>query len=178
AYRLAIRLVDAGSGAEGTFTTRVEVPKLDGGSLQLSDVMMASSIVYAGDDWKSRFVKKDRLIVPNPIGAYMHGKQLTGYFEIYGLHRDPEGLSRYEVRYTIAPRTLSRPQGLPPAVPATDKPFVTSSFKNEAVRSDVNEDIRVDIGALAPDTYDLVLTVRDLVGGGETTSRKSFSIID
>jgi hypothetical protein len=38
--------------------------------------------------------------------------------------------------------------------------------------------IRVDVGALASDTYDLVLTVRDILSGAETTSRSSFAILD
>jgi GWxTD domain-containing protein len=178
AYRLGIRLVDPASGAEGTYTTRVEVPELDGRKLALSDVQMASSIVYAGDDWRSRFVKKDRLIVPNPIGAYAHGKQLTGYFEIYGLKLNPEGASRYEVKYSIAPRSLTRAQGWLPAAGTVDKPFVTSSFTNEAGASDVEEELRVNVDALATDTYELVLTVHDLVSGGETTSRTGFSLLN
>ncbi len=178
AYRLAIRLVDPNSNAEGTYTTRVEVPELDGRKLALSDVLMASSIVYAGDDWRSRFVKKDRLIVPNPIGAYAHGKQLTGYFEIYGLKLNPEGTSRYEVKYTIAPRSLTRAQGWLPKPGAVEKPFVSSSFTNEAGASEVEEELRVDVDALATDTYDLVLTVHDLVSGSETTSRTGFSLLN
>lgn len=178
AYRLAVRVWDPASKASGTFTTRVEVPRLDGRALATSDVLMASSIVYADDSWKSRFVKKDRLIVPNPIGAYAKGKQLTGYFEIYGLQPDPQGMTRYEVRYLIAPRSVSRTQGFLPGDGAVEKPFVTSSFKNEGVTSEVVEELRVDVAALASDTYDLVLTVRDLVANSETTSRTAFSILD
>jgi len=138
----------------------------------------SSSIIYAGDDWRSRFVKKDRLIVPNPIGAYAHGKQLTGYFEIYGLQPNPEGVCRYEVRYTIAPRSLTRAQGWLPAPGPLDNPFVTSSFTNEAGASEVEEELRVNVDALATDTYELVLTVHDLVSGVETTSRTGFSLLN
>lgn len=177
AYRLAVRVWDPASQASSTYTTRVEVPRLDGRALATSDVLMASSIVYADDSWKSRFVKQDRLIVPNPIGAYAKGKELTGYFEIYGLRPDSEGMTRYEVRYMIAPRSVSRPQGFLPGDGKTEKPFVTSSFKSEAVTSDVVEELRVDVAALASDTYDLVLTIKDLVAGAETTSRTAFSIL-
>jgi GWxTD domain-containing protein len=176
-YRLAIRIVDA-KGGEGTYTTTVEVPRLDGRELALSDVLMATSIVYAGDDWRSRFVKNDRLIVPNPLGAYPRGRSLVGYFEIYGLRLDPAGVGRYEVRYAIAPRRIGRGQGFLPSETASRQPFVTSSFRNEAGASQVVEELRVDVGALDSDTYDLVLTVHDLVSGSETTSRSSFSILD
>ena len=176
-YQLAVRIWDPASQAAGTYTTRVEVPRLDGRMLATSDVLMASSIVFADDKWKSRFVKQDRLIVPNPIGAYAKGKQLTGYFEIYGLRPDAQGMTRYEVRYLIAPRSVARSQGFLPGEGSNEKPFVTSSFKNESVTADVVEELRVDVGELASDTYDLVLTIKDLVAGAETTSRTAFSIL-
>jgi len=175
-YRLAIRIADSG-GAEGTYTTTIEVPALTGRELALSDVLMASSIVYAGDDWRSRFVKNDRLIIPNPLGAYPRGRSLVGYFEIYGLQLDSGGVGRYEVRYAIAPRSIGRGQGLLPAE-SGGKPYVTSSFRSESGTPEVIEELRIDIAALDSDVYDLVLTIRDLVSGGQTQSRTSFSILE
>jgi len=177
-YRLAIRCRDSKSGEEGAYTTTVEVPRLDGRRLSLSDVQMASSIVYAGDDWKSRFVKKDRLIVPNPIGIYPRGQSLVGFFEIYGLQLDAESTCRYQVTYAIAPRTPGRAQGWLPEAGTFEKPFVTSQFTNDGGSSDLEEELRVDVSALASDVYDLVLTVRDLVAGTEATRRSRFSILD
>jgi GWxTD domain-containing protein len=176
-YRLAIRIADSG-GAEGTYMTSVEVPHLSGRELALSDILMASSIVYAGDDWRSRFVKNDRLIVPNPLGAYPRGRSLVGYFEIYGLRLDDTGVGRYEVRYAIAPRSIGRGEGLLPEAAPGRKPYVTSTFRSEAGTSQVIEELRIDITALESDLYDLVLTVHDLIANVETASRSSFSILD
>jgi len=177
-YRLAIHCRDSKSGSEGAYTTTVEVPRLDGRALALSDVQMASSIVYAGDDWKSRFVKKDRLIVPNPIGIYPRGRSLVGFFEIYGLKLDAESICRYEVTYAIAPRSPGRAQGWLPEPGTFEKPFVTSKFTGDGGTSDLEEELRVDVSSLASDVYDLVLTVRDLVAGTEATRRSRFSILD
>ena len=176
-YRLAIRIVDSG-GAEGTYMTSVEVPHLSGRQLALSDILMASSIVYAGDDWRSRFVKNDRLIIPNPLGAYPRGRSLVGYFEIYGLRLDDTGVGRYEVRYAIAPRSIGRGEGLLPEAAPGRKPYVTSTFRSEAGSAQVIEELRIDITALDSDLYDLVLTVHDLISNEETQSRSSFSILD
>jgi GWxTD domain-containing protein len=177
-YRLSIRCRDAKSGAEGTYVTLVEVPRIDDRSLSLSDVQMATSIVYAGDDWRSRFVKKDRLIVPNPIGIVPRGKPLVGYFEIYGLQLDANSTCRYEVVYSIAPRSPGRPQGWFPDPGSFAKPFVTSRFTGDGGTSNLEEELRVDVASLASDAYDLVLTVRDLVAGTEATRRSRFSILD
>lgn len=177
-YRLAIRCRDPKSGSEGTYVTMVEVPRFDGRQLALSDVQMATSIVYAGDDWRSRFVKKDRLIVPNPIGIVTRGKSLVGYFEIYGLQLDAASTCHYEVTYAIAPRSLGRAQGWFPESGTFEKPFVTSTFTGDGGTSDLEEDLRVDVSSLASDAYELVLTVRDLVAGTEATRRSRFSILD
>jgi GWxTD domain-containing protein len=177
-YRLGIRFVDQQSGAEGAYVTDIEVPRLDGRELALSDIQMASRIVFAGDDWRSRFVKKDRLVVPNPIGAYQRDKQLTGYVEIYGLELDPAGVCHYEITYSILPRTAGRPPGWTPAEGSLQRPFVRSTFKGDGGTRDLVEDLRIEIGSLASDAYDLVLTVRDLVSNAEATSRSSFSIVD
>ena len=53
-----------------------------------------------------------------------------------------------------------------------------SSFKGDGGTSDLVEDLRIDVGTLASDAYDLVLTVKDLVAGTQATSRSSFSILD
>lgn len=176
-YRLGIRLVDLGSGDEGTYVTGIEVPRLDGRQLELSDVQMASSILYAGEDWRSRFVKNDRLVVPNPIKAYPRGRQLLGYYEVYGLKLDTDRVCHYEVKYTIAPRSLTRAEGWFPPEGSSQKPFVTSSFTDLGGTSELVQELRVDVGALDSDTYDLVLTVKDLLTGAEATARSSFSIL-
>lgn len=177
-YRMSIRLADLGSEAEGTYTTQIEVPRLDGHRLALSDIQMATSIVYAGDDWRSRFIKKDRLVIPNPIAIYARGKTLTGYVEIYGLSLAEDGMCRYQMTYTIAPRGIARTEGWFPDPAPVQKPFVTASFNGDGGTRELVEELRIDVGALASDNYEFVLHVRDLVGGGEATSRTVFTILD
>jgi hypothetical protein len=177
-YRLALRMIDTQSQNEGAYTTDVVVPHKDGSELALSDLQMATRIVYASRDWKSRFVKNDHLVVPNPIGIYQRGRELTGYFEIYGLTLDPEQLCRYKVTYQILPRGKVRGEGWLPRSEEVDKPFVSSTFSgtgNTPMRIEV---LRIDIANLQQDVYDLVLTVQDLVAGNQATARSAFSIIE
>jgi hypothetical protein len=177
-YRLALRMIDTQSQNEGAYTTDVVVPHKDGSELALSDLQMATRIVYASRDWKSCFVKNDHLVVPNPIGIYQRGRELTGYFEIYGLTLDPEQLCRYKVTYQILPRGKVRGEGWLPRSEEVDKPFVSSTFSgtgNTPMRIEV---LRIDIANLQQDVYDLVLTVQDLVAGNQATARSAFSIIE
>lgn len=177
-YRMALRLVDLYSKDEGAYTTDVFVPTIEENTLALSDLQMASSIVYAGSDWVSRFIKNDRLVIPNPIGVYRRGHQLTGYFEIYGLELDPDSVCHYQVTYRILPRGQVRAQGWLPPSKSMSKPFVASSFFGTGNTSMRIEELRIDVGNLKQDIYDLVLTVKDTVSGTEATKRASFSIID
>lgn len=177
-YRLAIRIADTTGGSEGAYTTWIDVPRLDGQKLALSDVQLASSIIYADNSWPSRFVKHDRLVVPNPIKIYRKGHPLTGYYEIYGLSLDPQRVCHYEVRYTIEPRSLKHANGwFPPSEPE-QQAYVSARFADEGGFADLVQELRVDIGTLSSDTYDLVLTVRDLQSGVEATSRTSFALLD
>jgi GWxTD domain-containing protein len=177
-YRLALRLVDEFSGDEGAFTTDIYVPEKRGDALVLSDLQMASRIVYAGRDWRSRFVKNDRLVVPNPIGIYRRGNQVTGYIEIYGLGLDNEQLCRYEVTVRILPRGTVRPDGWLPGSTPVQKPFVSSSFTGTGNTRMRIEELRIDVANLDQDVYDLELTVDDLVSGTRATTRAAFSIIE
>lgn len=177
-YRLAVRLIDLISNNEGTYTTYVSVPKVNDAVLALSDMEMATRIVFAGDDWRSRFVKRDRLVVPNPIGVYQRDNVLTSYFEIYGLEPDPEGVCRYQVTYSIVPRTEMQAEGWFPGATPPGRPFVSSSFMGVGVGRDLVEELRIDVNSLDQDAYDLVLTVTDLVSGKEASARSAFSVLD
>jgi len=177
-YRLALRFVDLVSGQEGTYLTDITVPRFDSRQLALSDIEMATKIVYAGDDWRSRFVKNDRLVIPNPISVYQRGRTLTGYFEIYGLQLDAEHTSHYRVTYSIVPRSRSKSQGWFPASGTVERPFATESFTGDGGTTDLVEELRIDVGSLSADAYDVVLTVRDLVAGTEASAQGRFSILD
>ena len=176
-YRLALRLADGFGKGEGTYLTDLEVPPLHGRQLALSDIEMATKIIYADPSWHPRFVKKDRLVVPNPIGVYRKSGALTGYFEIYGLQLDARDVCRYEVTYTLVPRSLRRAEGWFPASTPQQRPFVTASFTGEGGTSELVEELRIDIAALDEDVYDLELTVKDLVSGQQATQRGSFTVL-
>ncbi len=161
-YRLALRVEDQGGGAAGTFVADVRVPEFPAGRLALSDLELATFIGTTADSGAGRFVKHDRVVVPNPVALYRRGKQLTAYFEIYGLHVDATGHSRYEVSYALVQRETAR-RG--PGKDRNAAPYVRASFNGVADRSDPVEEIHLDVSAVKADAYDLVVTVRDLLDG-------------
>jgi GWxTD domain-containing protein len=177
-YRLALRFTDTNGNGEGTYLTDLDVPRLDGRELAISDVEMATKIIYADPSWHPRFVKKDRLVVPNPIGVYHKETPLLGYFEIYGLALDENQMCRYQVTYRLVPRSLQRHEGWFPQEGTYQKPFVTASFTGEGGTTELVEELRIDISELDEDVYDLSLSVTDLVGGGEATTRSTLTLLE
>lgn len=172
-YRIAVRVVDLASAAEGSFVADVVIPAL-GGGLGLSDIELASAIA-APDAERRRFEKNGRLVLPHPISTYRQSDALTAYFEIYGLRASAER-SSYRISYQIISRPRRRHDGWMRrgAEPAAS---VTSSFTTSAATSNPVEELRIDIGSLEPADYDLVVTVQDLMGGGEVTSATAFSVV-
>jgi GWxTD domain-containing protein len=175
-YRLALRVVDLRTSAEGLFAADLEVPPLDASRLQLSDLELATQIDPLAPQESSRFAKGTRRVLPNPIGIYHAGQALTGYFEIYGLQQDSERHSRYEVTYTITPRSEAPAQGWFPSSSSGKNPSVSSSFTNEGTEASVAEELRVDVSSLAKGDYDLVLTVQDLQAKTTSSSQTAFRI--
>ncbi|HZM15963.1 MAG TPA: GWxTD domain-containing protein [Candidatus Krumholzibacteria bacterium] len=167
-YLLALRLLDLRSGDQGSYTTEVVIPDLRRTRLALSDIELATSIAPAGAYRLSRFAKRDRLVLPNPIGAYGLDKQVTAYFEIYGLQLDEQRRGRYRISYRILPVSSSRNE---------PRPVVTSSFLSESQTTDCAEELRIDVGELGEAAYELVIEIQDLVGGAHAETRTPFSAL-
>ncbi len=76
------------------------------------------------------------------------------------------------------PRSLTHEQGWFPSPGETSRPFVSSSFEGDGGTAERVEELRIDIASLSEDSYDLVLTVEDLISGQQATSRTAFSILE
>ena len=173
-YRLTLRLVDLGASSAGTYTTDVMVADLASPRLALSDIQLASSITPAGDYDGSRFVKNDRLVLPNPIAVYSESQLLTAYFEIYGLTLEANQRGRYRVSYQILPQAPAVGKRRRARKP---RPTVTSSFIAETAVACPVEELRIDVSELPEGVFELLISLTDLVGGGETVAQARFTIL-
>lgn len=173
-YRLTLRLVDLGASNAGTYTTDVMVADLASPRLAISDIQLATSIAPAGDYAGSRFVKNDRLVLPNPIAVYTQPQLLTAYFEIYGLTLEANQRARYRVSYQILPQAPAADRRRRTRKP---RPTVTSSFIAEAAVACPVEELRIDVSELPEGVFELLLGLTDLVGDGETVAQTRFSIL-
>ena len=153
--RLVVR--DPATGAMGAVAQRLEVPPA--GTLRLSTPIVSDQVIRptTRDEKPRAAVAAHRAFAP--------GGGLYCEFEVFGAARDraegaPRVLSGLEVR--AADGTVVR-QG-PPTRIASDR-------EGRVVRL-----VGLDLGGLAEGPYELVLDVRDEVGGGRIERREPFTI--
>ncbi len=173
-YRLTLRLTDLGASNAGTYTADVLVADLASPRLALSDIQLATAIVPAAGYASSRFAKNERLVLPNPIAVYSSARHLTAYFEIYGLVLDENQRARYRISYQILPHTPAANRRRRAQKP---RPTVISSFIAEAAVARPGEELRIDLGELEEGSYELLIGLTDLVGGGEAAAHTRFSVL-
>ena len=176
-YRLAVWIRDTRSGDSSRIVADLLVPRLDGEGLAVSDLELASWIGPDAGTWSPRFNKRDRIVVPNPAGTYTPPSLFLGYFEIYGLQLDAQGLSRYQVAYSIRPREGRPASGWFPKPGREESPSVTAQFIGAGKASDLHELLRIDLSALESGAHEMEITVRDLVAGTETTTQTRFALL-
>jgi len=77
-----------------TFVENYAVPEL-----LVSDIEMASLITSSKPG--NKYNKNDLLVIPNPSRTYSKKKPVYLYFEIYNLHKNLKGSSKFTIDYTL-----------------------------------------------------------------------------
>lgn len=105
-YRMAVTVVEKGSGRFATVRREVECDDLEGG-IAMSDLELARTIGSARD--VSAFNRGPLEVVPRPSGRYRAGQPVPVYFEVYHVGIDKHGARKYTVEYSVRstePRSL------------------------------------------------------------------------
>ncbi|MCH8020530.1 hypothetical protein IH785_11775 [candidate division KSB1 bacterium] len=77
----------------------IEVPSFENDKLNLSDLELAFNIVPF--DSNSAFNRGELSIVPNPSTKFKKSEPLFLYYEIYNLTKDEQGVTLFEIEYSI-----------------------------------------------------------------------------
>lgn len=176
-YRYAVQVEASGSGRTGVVRGGIEVPRLIGRELALSDVVLASRV--GEDSGPPRFIRRGLVVLARPTLEFRRQDPLHLYYEIYGLDPDGDGRRRFRVDYTVRAERLERGalerlfQGLQGLVGVREEERATTfSFDREALPFEgtdaVAEHVSLDTSALLPGDYALAVGVTDWVGGGTT----------
>jgi VWFA-related protein len=154
--RLVVR--DAASDAMGAVAQRFEVPAP--AALRLSTPIVSDQVVppQARGDKPRAAVAAHRTFAP--------GGGLYCEFEVFGAPRDPaDGAPRVSSGLEVRAADGTAVRQAPPTRIASDR-------EGRVVRL-----VGLDLGGLAEGPYELVLDVRDEVGGGRIERREPFTIV-
>lgn len=176
-YRYAVQVEATGSGRTGVARGVIEVPRLAGPELTLSDVVLAARVGEGAGP--PRFVRGGVAVLARPSLEFGGEDPLHLYYEAYGLDPDDADRRRFRVDYTVRAERLERGalerlfQGLQGLVGVREEERATTfSFEREAPASEgtdaLVEHVSLDTSALPPGDYVLAIEVTDLVGGGTT----------
>ena len=176
-YHLGVEVTDDERRLMGAYTREIDVEPYVGDALMLSDIEMAGSVV---EDAQVQ-LKGGRKVVPMPSKTYRPGQPVSIYYEVYGLGKDEFGQTHYEMDYRISPK-----KGKPIAVTVLraigeflgmeEKKVVTISYAQRGQDKTEYNYLEIDVSGSESGQYELVVTVRDLVGGTSVQKDVVFGI--
>lgn len=125
----------------------------------------------------------------DPVPLYPRGGALCLGYEVYNLRLDGEGFSRYRVTYAIR-KPDHEADGAPASPRRTlaymwesirggsrgEKPYAEATFEQRAIASAVSDNLQIDLAALDPGVYLLVLLVEDLATGESAAASGRFTV--
>jgi len=179
-YTLTTLLIDPETGKRATSREEVALPDYSGNRLMVSDILPAASIREVGSGHSGRFIRGDLEVLPLPGRIVQVDQPLFIYFEVYNLQQDDYGATRYQVEYSVAEAppeaALGRLyQGLRSLVGRGGRQAVLSSeFTGSDIRRDLQTWLEIDMSHLEHGTYELRVTIIDLVSGQQETNGLSF----
>lgn len=156
-YRLGFRLEDLKARRMGILKSNLTVR--DFSELAVSDLNLESPILLVP---RKESPGKGELPLRR---VFKMSQKIVLVYEIYGLARSPTGRTWYETEYLI--RAHRRGVG-----------DISSTFGGKGDSSEVKNKLRLDLSASPPGDYDLVVTVRDMIGKKEASAFTSLTLIE
>ena len=147
------------SGKRSEKTYKVKIPEFTQNELLLSDIEIASNILFKNEiHIDSVFMKDDLVIIPYPFYHISTQQPVYFYFEISNLMFDDTGYTSYEVKYNIrsAKNTLFQKLNS-----IRRRISLSSSFHRKGIKRNAQEYFSIDFKNLLPREYILTIQVTD-----------------
>ncbi len=146
----------------GRYRGIVALPDFSGDTLALSDVLIAGAVEARGA------TRAQAAAAALPSLTLSHEQPFVVYLEVYGLEARA-GLQRFEITYEFEQQRgwLARLLGGQRRIALQFERTVVAEGDGVTI-----EAVGVDAGQLDPGSYRLRVTVRDLLGGGQGSSRE------
>lgn len=156
-YRLGMRIQDLKSRSMGILKS--EFTARDFSGLSLSDLSLDSPIRLVPKKGEASGGE------PSLDRVFTKSEKIVLRYEIYNLAKSPNGTTWYETEYLM--KAHRRGVG-----------DVSSTFEGSGDSREVEHRLRMDLSASPPGDYDIVLTVRDMIGKDEARASVSLTLLE
>lgn len=163
-YSVAMVLENVEASEKGVQRKELIVIDFSSDKLMLSGLQLSSNIEAKTDDSNEIFVKNGLTIAPYTFRRVMRSNPIFIYFEIYNLAPDNQGLTNYEVAYsveTIKPQRNLWQKTLGRIFSSKKKSIISTSTRMEGDSRDTFEYIAFDLNNLEKGLTDLRVKITD-----------------
>lgn len=162
-YHVSVFASPEASMLEGGYASDIWLPDYDEYKLMISDIVLASDIqIKPGAIPDARDALE---IIPNPTATYYTSSPIRLYFEVYNLAYSESDETSYSMQIRL--NTLKRRIG-----GLRRRTSLTVEANQSSSSIHTVEFPEIDISAVAPGTYELVVEVTDLVSGSVTSKSR------
>lgn len=170
-YHIVIKVENQDGSKMGIRKFDLNMREFYADSLQLSDIEMASKIEPASH--ADQFYKDGLKVVPYMFDKYNINTPLNLYYEIYNLHLDNEGKTKYQIDYKIT--SIKKNQGrfkrfFKSIFGGDGKQSIISSYSREGNTQNVKEYITLDAKNIPTGLNELSVIIIDLFSNKTTSS--------
>jgi GWxTD domain-containing protein len=157
------------------YKNRSIIENYSSSGLKLSDIVIASKLEKS--DKKGFFTRNGMDVVPSPTSKYPLDKLLNIYYEIYGLKKNSEGKTLYNVEYAF--RYSGQDENLLKKIfNSSDGQTTSSEYSKSGKETSSNEYISFGLSKLNSGTYDLEITIKDINAQKTIKKKKRIELYD
>jgi GWxTD domain-containing protein len=183
AYRVAWSMQDEHARMRALARGDADATRFAGDALALSDVLLYDDPGDAHTAEAGVIERGGMRMRPRVLRLFANDEPLRSYVEVYGLGM-LEGGSEYEVRYSIFPGTAPDETTWSQITRVAadvlgfrdQDPVISQSFTRRGKSNQASEYISIDIGALDPGLYELLVEVMDLNSGAHTARHTMLTV--
>ncbi|MBD3290985.1 GWxTD domain-containing protein [candidate division KSB1 bacterium] len=177
-YQLIFEVQDPESKKHASLRRNIEISSISGNGLALSNVQLAFRIERDTSEGYY-YTREDLEILPNPLKRFNAGDPVFIYYEIYNLQKNENGLTSFNVEYTISPNKMDESpvkkilQRLRLISPSGD---ITTSYPFEGNSVTEYQYQQIGLGSFSAGDYSLTLRITDLNADETATEKIHFEL--
>ena len=172
-YHVAFHIRQPGTDLLGGWKLLIVADDYSASDLGMSEIELASKIQPATS--KTKFVKNDLTVVPNPSSSFSKKKPVYIYFEIYGLTQS-ERSSNFSIEYTLT-LLKSKAKKFLGIFGGGGKSSITTKIDREGKDEMSVEYLAIDVSSVKAGDYELKVEVKDEATGKTVSQTRKMTLL-